>query len=283
MLLDDEALGVLKRFPNLQKLDLTATQVTDVGLPELGHFTQLTELSLQQCRVTNDGLSVLKGLPKLTTLNVAFTDVTADGLNNVGLNSLTQVVMWPRPKPSGKVWPFEVEVTRQLAKVRRPRPISRPDNRRTRPLRISLPEETVRQFPHLQRLTDPRIRHPNLRWAGFDDDDLKLLRQLPFVQALGLKGSSITDEGLRELRDHYYITSLSLPAGVTDAGLDHIRRLPLLAHIDLSGSQITDVGLLKLKHTASLQSLNLIGSHVTKAGVAVLKEEFPNLYVRFDR
>lgn len=281
MVLDDADLDVLARFPNLQQLDLTATRLTDKGLAKLAEHHGLTNLSLQQCRITDSGLLQLKDLPQLQMLNVAFTDVTADGFEAAGgFDSLTKVVMWPRPKESALQRSFEVEVTRQLAANRGPRRLKRPEGRRTQRLTVKLPEKLKMRFPGY---AESWPRRPVLHLSGseFDDADVELLEHFPFVHNVYLDHTQVSDEGLKKLTRQIYMYNLSLASTkVTDSGMDLLRRFPLLSHVSLKNTAVTDVGLWKLRHVKTLESLDLAGSRVTADGVARLKKERPNLRVK---
>lgn len=281
MILHDEDLDILHRFPNLQKLDLTATMITDAGLTKIAAFRQLQELSLQQCRVTNKGIAALKDLPELTKLNVAFTDVTADGLVAIdGFNALKHVAMWPRPKPEGD-WPFEVEVTRQLADKRGVRRIRRPHRSQPTKLNVRLPEDIAERFPDLTRYR-PRMINLQIHWGDFADRDMPAVRHFPFLTMINLGDTEVTDEGLEELRHHFYLSFVTLPKQTTDAGLEHVRRLPMLEHLYLHGTQITDSGLLKLQYATNLRYLDVRGTQVTPEALARLKQIRPHMSISSD-
>jgi len=281
MELEDKDLDTLARFPNLQKLDLKATFVTDAGLSQLSRFKHLRSLSLQQCRITNEGIAQLRNLNQLKTLNVAFTDVTAEGLSAIdGFESLTKVIMWPRPRPADSEWPFEVEVTRQLAAPRGVGSIRRPDGRTSSRATWShrtASNDIARRFPSLRTLTS-RTVHIQLAETEFSDSDAVVLSRYRFVHTLNLNNTNIGDAALRQLVKHFYMYDLSLAStNVTDAGMDYLSWLPVLSHLDLRDTGVTDVGLLKLGRLSQLRSIDVTGSLVTDSGVASLKSHFPDL------
>jgi hypothetical protein len=57
---------------------------------------------------------------------------------------------------------------------------------------------------------------------------LAKLGVLPELEGLGIKFSSITDEGLKGLQEHPKLLNLGLPDGVTSACLDRLPKLPAL-------------------------------------------------------
>ena len=79
----DSALSELKRFPNLNHLDLAETQVTDAGLALLSHNPKLEFLSLIDTRVTDKGLRNLRDLKGLGRLELRGTAVTDAGLTEL--------------------------------------------------------------------------------------------------------------------------------------------------------------------------------------------------------
>jgi hypothetical protein len=52
--------------------------------------------------------------------------------------------------------------------------------------------------------------------------------------------------------------------------------LAKVTRLDFNDTQITDVGLKELAKLQKLESLSVIGTKVTKAGVAELKKALPN-------
>lgn len=76
----DKIAGELGKLTELQELDLSRTQFSDVGLAALRRMDQLRVLKLHHTRVTNRGLSNIGGLAKLTHLELDHTDVVDAGV-----------------------------------------------------------------------------------------------------------------------------------------------------------------------------------------------------------
>ena len=76
------------------------------------------------------------------------------------------------------------------------------------------------------------------------------------VTVLGLKGTQITDEGLRE-----------------------VAKLQQLTYLGLDGTQITDQGLKEVAKMKQLKVLGLVDNKITKAGVAQLKKALPKCII----
>ena len=79
------------RMPKLLfSLDLSWTQITDVGLKSLEELLNLTGLNLSGTRITDTGLKSLEGLLNLTSLHLFSTKITDTRLKSLeGLLNLT--------------------------------------------------------------------------------------------------------------------------------------------------------------------------------------------------
>ncbi len=90
---------------------------------------------------------------------------------------------------------------------------------------------------------------------------------------LDFAGTSLTDAGLKELKELKNLTALVLLATqVTDAGLIELKELKNLSSLDLSETHVADAGLKELKELKNLSSLHLRSTKVTGAGLKELKE-----------
>ncbi|WP_417393498.1 hypothetical protein [Gimesia sp.] len=122
-----------------------------------------------------------------------------------------------------------------------------------------------------------RNQHGQVYWLFLKrlplaDDDLLVLKELPEVQTLTLrgvhtiKGNRFTDEGLRHLVHLPKLRYLDLSVNfrLTDAGLRYLVPLKKLKHLDLSGCRrFTDACGASLAQLTSLQTLKLIQTSFT--------------------
>jgi hypothetical protein len=87
--------GILQKlgaFPQLRKLDLTFTNMSDVQLEHLEDLTSLRSLSLSHTKVTGGGMQFLKKLTNLEDLNLDSTLVDDDHLEELsGLRNLKRL------------------------------------------------------------------------------------------------------------------------------------------------------------------------------------------------
>jgi len=100
--------------------------------------------------------------------------------------------------------------------------------------------------------------------------DLKLLvslkRQLVW---LNLKGTSISDEGMREISQLTTLRKLNLDyTSITDKGIEKITDLSALTYLNLVGTKITDEGLIRLTTLKELKNIFLYKTNTTASGVA---------------
>ena len=79
----------LKGLPQLQRLDLVGTTVSDAGLEHIEGLAQLQSLYLGDTKVSDAGLQHLKGLTQLKLLGLNETRVSDAGLEH--LKGLTQL------------------------------------------------------------------------------------------------------------------------------------------------------------------------------------------------
>ena len=112
------------------------------------------------------------------------------------------------------------------------------------------------------------------------DEELALVKQLPKVDQLDLRGTGVTDAGLANIEGLNSLTQLHLEkTGVTDEGLTHLKNLANLAYLNLYGTAVTDKGIANLSGLKNLKRLYLWQTKVTESGVASLKKGNAALYV----
>jgi Leucine-rich repeat (LRR) protein len=210
----------LARMPDLQRLDLSHTRITDEGMLNLKPAPKITELNLfysewitdqgmraikewkhlkrldlRGTRISDSTLELVGGLHTLEALDVAQTEVTDYGLDNlITLDNLKELSLG-----KGHV------TTAGFAKVRTLPGLTnldiggaqtlRADNPRGRNEGAMMPEETLKAFAELKSL-----RVLNLGFSQVNVDGLKILSALPQVEKLRLQGCSrIDDAALQEL------------------------------------------------------------------------------------
>lgn len=91
----DDGISLFRHFPNLRRVPMGLTNVTDAGLVHLKKFKNLSYVGLRGDKVTDAGLVHLAELTNLTGLNLAQTSVTDAGLVHVkGLNHMQMLILY---------------------------------------------------------------------------------------------------------------------------------------------------------------------------------------------
>ena len=89
---NDRYVRLFSGLKQLTSLDLSNTQITDLGLKELRKLTTLTSLNLKYTGVSDLGLCELAALSNLETLNLDSTKITDAGLIELRLlQNLTEL------------------------------------------------------------------------------------------------------------------------------------------------------------------------------------------------
>jgi len=130
------------------------------------------------------------------------------------------------------------------------------------------------------------IALPFLKRLGLDyaenltDADFATLKRQRGLERLFLKGTQITDQGLRELSSLTNLRYLSLAkTKISDEGLASLKGMTRLEMLELSDTSISDEGLKHLRGLDSLQFVYVDGTKVTKKGVKELQVALPNCSV----
>ena len=97
----------------------------------------------------------------------------------------------------------------------------------------------------------------------------------PIAMDLGMSHQTVTNAGLKELRNFKHLRDLTLwnANNVTDAGMKELKDLTTLQNLNLWNLRITDAGLKELKDLKALRSLSLVNTQVTDAWVTASEKE----------
>lgn len=111
----------------------------------------------------------------------------------------------------------------------------------------------------------------------FGDEQLAGLAELaPSLVSVDLSATSVTDEGLKALKDASALRMLRLSeTGITDASMDNIAGMVALESLNLYGTEVTAEGVMKLVDLPNLKRLYLWQTGVDEAGAKLLREQFP--------
>jgi Leucine-rich repeat (LRR) protein len=235
----------LARLPDLERLDLSHTRITDEGMMNLKSAPKITELKLfyaewitdqgmraikewkhlkrldlRGTRISDGTLEIAGGLSSLESLDISNTEVTDLGLENlITLDNLKELTL-------GKG-----HITMSgFAKV------------------AMLPGLTILDISGAQTL---RPDNPNGRGAGsmIPDETLKAFSELKDLRALYLGFSPINADGLRTLSALKHIERLGLQGcpRIDDTALGELSNWKALKYLDVQEDPVSDKGLAALR------------------------------------
>jgi hypothetical protein len=114
------------------------------------------------------------------------------------------------------------------------------------------------------------------RFVELPEGKIPKLPQVKVPFGLDLSGTKLTDEGLKELKNHKNLNWLELKdTEVSDVGLKELKDLKNLIYLGLLHTKVTDAGLKELKDLDKLTHLNLYETKVTGSGQKELQEALP--------
>lgn len=92
---DEQLMKLASIGPNLRRLDLTGTGISDAGLAGVSAFPNLESLHVPRTRISDDGLKHLSSLGQLESLNLYGTAVSDSGIGALeGLPLLRRLYLW---------------------------------------------------------------------------------------------------------------------------------------------------------------------------------------------
>jgi peroxiredoxin len=232
----DEGLKYLKGLKRLKWLRLDGSLVTDAGLEKLEGLTQLTFLTLQQTDITDAGLARLKGLVNLEWLYLSDTQVGDEGLQYV------------REMPEMNFLILNGTKVGDAGLV------------------------------HLKGLT--KLEGLYLGSTQITDAGLAHLKGMTHLTQVGLGNAAVTDAGLVHLGGLTNLVSVDLGGTrITAAGFEHLKGLTKLETLYLNRVPVTDAAVDPLSEVTSLRQLVFENARISQEGETKLREALPNCEV----
>jgi internalin A len=245
--INDAEMIDLARLPDLERLDLSHTRISDEGMLNLKPAAKIKDLKLFYSEwITDQGMTAIKGWKHLTRLNVRGTrisdstleivshmpglealDVAQTEITDLGLEHLVALInLKELSLGRGRLSNIALATLRMLPTLTyldlsgaRPTP---PDTPGGRSGGASMPEETLKAIAELKEL---RVLH--LGFSTITPDALRRLgSSLDKVEKLGLQGCSrVDDTALIELAKWKSLKYLDVQeAPVTEMGLAELRK-----------------------------------------------------------
>jgi hypothetical protein len=194
--ISDEGMLNLKPAPKIKELKLFYSEwITDQGMTAIKQWKHLRCLDLRGTRISDGTLEVVSRLTGLESLDIAHTEVTDVGLDNL----ITLVNLKELALGRGRLSNSGLAALRMLPTLThldlsgaRPTP---PDNPGGRGGAAGIPEETLKA---IAELTDLRVL--NLGYSAIAADGLRVLSGLDKIEKLGLQGCRrVDDSAMAEL------------------------------------------------------------------------------------
>lgn len=245
----DECLKHIGQLKELKYLSLASCRrITGVGVKELAGLKNLTALHLSRTQVTDDCLDDLKGLDKLEHLSLAETKVTEAGIrelqealpNTKGLAGAGNFRRKVRNSPKAEESSDEATATKQVEELGGK--VTTDDTRPERPVAAIAFQSG----------------------SAFDDNDLPVLKSFKHLTKLSLKGTLVSDSGMKELSELKNLVELELQLceQITDLGAHHLKDLKNLKSINVVGTEIGDAGIKDICDIENLTTI-LVGADLT--------------------
>jgi Leucine-rich repeat (LRR) protein len=219
--ISDEGMLNLKPAPKIKDLKLFYSEwITDQGMTAIKQWKHLKRLDLRGTRISDGTLEIVSRMPGLEALDIAHTEVTDLGLENlITLVNLKELAVGRgRLSNTGLVTIRMLPVLTHLdLSGARPTPPDAPGGRGGG---AGIPEETLKA---IAELTELRVLH--LGYSAINADGLRVLSSLDKIEKLGLQGCSRVD----------------------DAALAELAKWKSLKYLDVQEAPVTEKGLTMLK------------------------------------
>lgn len=244
----DSDLDLIARMDGLEKLDLSETRVTDLGLLKLKDLRNVRELNLFYAElVTDEGLAVMRAWTKIERINARGTKVTDNTLALLaGKASIASLdIGYAEVTDSG---------LQHLSTLPNLRELSFGGNKLTE---VGL--QVLRTLPRLQSL--------NLSGKQRTDS--------------GLWTVGTTDLGLDPVASVTELRTLNLSGlGISGRGLARLKPLAKLERLDVHGcKRVGDEAVEALAGLSALKWVDVRDTGFTAAGIAELNRRRPELRV----
>jgi Leucine-rich repeat (LRR) protein len=236
----DSDMPALARLPNLARLDLSLTRISDHGLQQLKDAPGITELNLYADElITDAGLSALKGWKHLKRLSVRGTKITDSTLQHLsGVASLESL-----DAGYAQITDVGLDLLTPLTNLKE---LAIGGNKLTdtglQPLR-QLPGLTYLDLSGTQR-TDSGLWSVSLTEPGLD-----AIATLKNLRRLRLNGTLVSSRGVERLVGLSELEWLDLEGckRIGDDVVPVLASFRALRQVDLTATQVTDKGITALK------------------------------------
>jgi len=261
----DADLDQVAKLDHLERLDLSLTRVTDLGLLRLKHLRNVRELNLFFAElITDEGLAVLKDWPRIERLNLRGTKVTDNTLAILaGKDTVTALdIGYAEVTDSG---------LQHLPQLKGLRELAFGGNKMT-----DVGMQVLRSLPGLTKLdVAGRQRTDSGLWSvAVTDLALDPVATLAELRELNLAGTQVTAKGLETLARLKKLEKLNLYGAkrVGDDAVARLAALPALRWVDLGDTAVTNRGFDELAKSPRMEALGRPVVPVSEAKVILENE-----------
>jgi len=219
--ISDEGMLNLKPAPKIKDLKLFYSEwITDQGMTAIKEWKHLKRLDVRGTRISDGTLEIVSKLTGLEALDIAHTEVTDLGLENlITLVNLKELALGRGRLSNSGLIALRMLPTLTFLDLSGARPAP-PDSPTARGGSSGVPEETLKAIAELKDL-----RVLNLGYAPISAEGLRTLSSLEKVEKLGLQGCS----------------------RVNDAAVAELAKWKGLKYVDLQEDPVTEKGLAELR------------------------------------
>ncbi len=236
----DSDLDRIAGLPQLEKLDLSHTRITDLGLLRLKDLRNVRELNLFYAElVTDEGLAAVKTWPRIERLNFRGVKVTDNTLALLaGKDTIRALdIGFAEVTDSG---------LQHLVRFKGLRELTIGGNKMTE---VGL--EVLRALPNLTHLdiSGKQRTDSGLWFVGVTDIGLDPVASLAKLESLNLAGAQVSANGIAKLQVLKQLKRLDLHGAkrVADNIVPVLTAMPALAWVDLFESAVTPAAIEALR------------------------------------
>lgn len=220
--ISDEGMLNLKPAPKIKELKLFYSEwITDQGMTAIKGWKRLKRLDVRGTRISDGTVEIVSHMPGLEALDIAHTEVTDVGLENlITLINLKELAVGRGRLSNAGLVVLRMLPTLTLLDLSGSRPTS-PDSPRGGGGGLGIPEETLKAMTELKGL-----RTLYLGFSSISPDQLRILAVLEKIEKLGLQGCNrVDDTALVELAKWKSLKYVDVQeAPVTEKGLAELRK-----------------------------------------------------------
>jgi internalin A len=289
----DEDLSRIGALPDLRKIDLSHTKISDLGLARLRPLKNVVYLKCFYCSyITDGGVAYLKDWVNLEYLNVRGSEVTSrvfehlakmknlrtldtgfSRVNDDGFDALASLEHLEELNIGGdKMTGLALPSLRLLSSLKRldVNGSQRTDSGRWGLMLTDVNVESIGALTQLESL--------NMGGAGVSDVGMKALANMASLKSLDLSRMEITAQGLEPVTKMIKLQRLNLwqCARIDDKAAQHLLKMTSLEIVDLGDTAVTDKLLDDLTGMKSLKLVLVGGTKITPARVEQFRKARPD-------